>query len=70
MFPKSYDVALSALFTMADSSTHTVEFTSRKALEQELKLAKELGFFSVPEVGAAFKLLPMSQITDIVVSEI
>jgi hypothetical protein len=69
-FPLSYDKAVTAVFTMADSSTHTAQFGNRKNLELALKEAAVLGFFNVPVSAGVSKLLPLSAVVQIDVTEV
>lgn len=67
-FPKSYDVAVSATFTLA-SGSFTNQFNNRPDLELQLKQAKELGFHK-NTVSGTTTYYPLAVVTAITVTEI
>lgn len=69
-FPLSYDKAVTAVFTMADASTHTATYGNRKNLELELKLALVSGFLSFNVSAGVSKMLPLASVAKIDVTEV
>lgn len=66
--PKSYDLAVSAVFTMT-SGTFTREYNNRADLELALKQAKDLGFV-VKTASGTSTYYPLANVVSIAVTDI
>lgn len=68
--PKSYDVGVTAVFTMKDATTNTQSFGNRTNLDLALKLSKESGFIAFPVSAGVSKLVLFADIDFVTVTEI